>query len=43
MEEVGEHDENILDEFSKNYKKKKLSAGLARQHSEALVLPLANM
>lgn len=23
MEKVGEHDQNILDEFTKNYKKKK--------------------
>lgn len=38
---MGEYHENILDEFSKNYKK--ISAGLARQHSEVLVLPLANM
>lgn len=39
---MGEHDQNILDEFTKNYKKK-ISAGLAQQHSEVLVVPLANM
>lgn len=43
MEKVGEHDQNILDEFTKNYKKKKKSAGLAQHHSEVLVVPLANM